>query len=1811
MKKIYLIIMILVLGVTSLFAQVPQKMTYQAVVRNASNQLVTNTNVGVRVSVLQGSINGASVYVETHSTNTNTNGLLTLEIGDGTTVQGTVGNIDWGNGPYFLKTEIDPNGGVNYSITSVQQLLSVPYALYAAEAGNVPAFAVTPTDTGYVLVLTPAGGNPQVYILRNGVDGAQGPEGPAGPEGPIGPQGPEGPTGPEGPIGQNGFSPTVQAVTAGDSTVMTITDANGPHTFVIRNGAQGPQGPAGVGIPQTLSLNGQTLTISEGNSVTLPEGFSGDYNDLTNKPTLFSGNYNDLTNKPTIPTVPANVSAFTNDAGYITMDSVPAVPTNVSAFTNDAGYVTGADIPDVPTNVSAFQNDAGYLTSFTEQQVLSISNDTLFLTGGSFVKLPAGFDGDYNSLTNKPTLFSGNYNDLTNKPTNADFGQALVRGTVNNPAGATDIAVTFTSYSLVTGGMVSIIFARNVPAGASLNINGQGSKPILWRGSALPTGVIKANDRCLFMYNSGANSYYLLAIDRWGVDIDALATVARTGSYNDLSDKPTIPTVPTDVSAFNNDAGYITMDSVPAVPTNVSAFTNDAGYITSNQVPAQTNADWNATEGAAQILNKPNLAPVATSGNYNDLTDKPTIPTIPTNVSSFTNDAGYITMDSIPEIPSIPTNVSVFYNDANYITAQDIPEIPTVPTNVSAFQNDAGYITMDSIPEIPSIPTNVSVFYNDAGYITGYTEQQVLTISNDTIFLTGGSFVKLPAGSGEGTDVSGLQHAIDSLAGVINNLQEFVCGSSKVKDFDGNEYNTLKIGGQCWMKENLRTTHYADGTPIPAGSDTSTVTGYRYTPNNNAANVPAYGYLYNGVAVMNGTACSNTVPSGVQGICPDGWHVPSNDEFTQLNSYLGGNSDYICGGNANYTAKALSATTGWDASTANCAPGNNPGSNNASGFSALPAGYFLYSSNSIQLFGARSDFWTCSANGQNMFTKCILFSNAYGFSGSISSVGSGYSVRCLRDNTSTTEVLLDAIDATLTIQQNGTDIGSYTPSEGVDKTVNITTLTLADVQELINSSVAPLQEQLDNVNFECGTSTVKDYDGNVYNTVKIGNQCWTKENMRATHYSDGTPISESDSSMSSTVPNYFNNTNSGEAFEQRGYLYNWPAAMHTAASSAANPSGVQGICPTGWHVPSDAEWTQLTEYVGSQSEYVCGSANTHIAKALAATTGWYSSTVACAVGNDPASNNATGFSAVSAGYIDTEVSGVNADFWSSTTGSDNKPFDRYIAGFRTNVNRYSCDLNNGLSVRCLRDNLSVAEQLNSANEQIAAQQTVLDNMNFECGTSTVKDYDGNEYNTVKIGNQCWTKENLRTTHYSNGEEISLGLFDLDHSSTTTAYRYYPDNHSGMVDTYGYLYNWPAVMHGAASSSANPSGVQGICPNGWHVPSDSEWTQLTDYVSGRSEYVCGIFNTIAKALASATGCWAECTDCDDDYNPCAVGYNQSTNNATGFSAMPAGEHSGLSYEPSSHIAYFWSSTERNGYDGYYAWYRYLYHNSEYVTRDDHGKEAGYSVRCLRDNLSVVDQLNNANEQIAAQQAELAAQQAELAAQQAELDNLIIYTCEYSGVVDYDGNVYGTVMIGNQCWMKENLRTTHYADGFEIPNGGSSYSETSPYYYDNSSASIPLKQRGYLYNWKAVSRNPSSDFNPSGKQGICPTGWHVPSDAEWTQLTDYVGSQSQFVCGSDNDNIAKALATTYWNSSTNTCAVGNTPDNNNATGFSAWPVGGHVGSSFNGFGYYAYFWSSTEYGSSTAYCRFLTNNSANVYRNTHFKSYGYSVRCLRDY
>ena len=141
--------------------------------------------------------------------------------------------------------------------------------------------------------------------------------------------------------------------------------------------------------------------------------------------------------------------------------------------------------------------------------------------------------------------------------------------------------------------------------------------------------------------------------------------------------------------------------------------------------------------------------------------------------------------------------------------------------------------------------------------------------------------------------------------------------------------------------------------------------------------------------------------------------------------------------------------------------------------------------------------------------------------------------------------------------------------------------------------------------------------------------------------------------------------------------------------------------------------------------------------------------------------------------------------------------------------------------------------------------------------------------------------------------------------------------------------------------------------------------------------------------------------------------------------------------------------------------------------------------------------------------------------------------------------------------------------------------------------------------------SSSVTPSGVQGICPSGWHVPSDAEWTQLTDYVSGQSEYVCGGDTSYIAKALASkTYWNTSSGTCYVGDTPSANNATGFGALPAGAYLNHGYSYFGNDAYFWSATEASSGNAWYRYLHYYIAGVTRNSNGKNNGYSVRCLRD-
>lgn len=556
-------------------------------------------------------------------------------------------------------------------------------------------------------------------------------------------------------------------------------------------------------------------------------------------------------------------------------------------------------------------------------------------------------------------------------------------------------------------------------------------------------------------------------------------------------------------------------------------------------------------------------------------------------------------------------------------------------------------------------------------------------------------------------------------------------GTPTVTDVDGNIYNTVLVGEQCWMKENLRTTHYSDGTEIPAGTETSTTTGYRYAPNNDVGNVADYGYLYNWTAVMHGASSSDANPSGVQGICPTGWHVPSDAEWTQLTDYVSSQSQYICDNNSNYIAKALAATEGWITIAHSCVVGNGQEANNATGFSARPAGHYY---GGYDYFGYYANFWCATEIGSGSAYHRYLYCDDPDVSRSYYKYYErfGLSVRCLKNGGGSNAAILPSVSTSVEMVTNSSAYcGGYIDSDGgaaiIAKGICWSTTqnpTIFDNHTSDESGMGDFISHLSNlsanttyyvrayaINFKgvsygneltfttladvpdgqpCpGTPTLTDVDNNSYNTVKIGAQCWMKENLRTTHYTDGTFIPDGGSTYSDDVPYRYLRDADLPNLATFGYLYNWPAVMYGSNTSSTNPSGVQGICPNGWHVPSYAEWTQLIDYVGGQTQFVCGNDNANIAKALSSSTYWWNDSNDCTPGNDLTSNNTTGFSAHPIGAYSLGnfgAFGYYSVFWSATHyDCCNDAWHVRLEFNYTSIYQPTSYTSDGLSVRCLRD----------------------------------------------------------------------------------------------------------------------------------------------------------------------------------------------------------------------------------------------------------------------------------------------------------------------------------------------------------------------------------------------------------------------------------------------------------------------------------------------------------------------------------------------
>lgn len=635
---------------------------------------------------------------------------------------------------------------------------------------------------------------------------------------------------------------------------------------------------------------------------------------------------------------------------------------------------------------------------------------------------------------------------------------------------------------------------------------------------------------------------------------------------------------------------------------------------------------------------------------------------------------------------------------------------------------------------------------------------------------------------------------------------------------DGQTYKTVIIGTQTVMAENLNY----------AATDS-------YCYDDDPANCSAYGRLYSWEAATNA--------------CPDGWHLPTLNEFARLSSDC---SHSRAGSSGNM----LSSKFGWSGTYFGVAV-NGKGSD-ACGFSALPAGDRVYGGG----FHGKGDmavFWKvmeCGPNIPNNSTNCFA---------TLAMIIGG-------DTTSLGRINLDS------------DCGTYT---------------YASIRCIRNSN-----------NVVKGTM-VDSRDGQVYKTVTIGSQTWMAENLNyKTEHS---------------FCYYHRDVNC----DQYGRLYTWSAALNA--------------CPSGWHLPTREEFETLLDVVGKDSS----------GTKLKSQTGWLG------VSDD------YGFSALPAGdycpYCGSSLdayfqnSGHNTSFWSASLDSENANWacmmsmsskseaahlDYYIKTF-------------GQSVRCLKGDTPEQIEKSSSSQKIGSSSggTFKSSSSVKSSSSSEVLYgiltdsrDGQTYKTVKIGSQTWMAENLNYAYLQP-------TIVLD--STSFCY----NNSASYCKKYGRLYTWAAAMDSVGMFSANSKGcgygfycsliypVRGVCPEGWHLPTQTEWYTLFTAIDDRA--ITGITLTIAGSKLKSVSGWSD---------------NGNGTDVFSFSALPAGyrRYDDEKYYDAGNGAYFWSSSNEllytlvggdckpsNGEDCKLAYYMYLLYKDDYAALNVRDKFHAYSVRCVKD------------------------------------------------------------------------------------------------------------------------------------------------------------------------------------------------------------------------------------------------------------------------
>lgn len=650
-------------------------------------------------------------------------------------------------GPYASTEDIQPPvDGVIYIIGSTD-----PYELYKFDM-----------DDGFI-DLGPFGATgAQGPEGPQGPQGIQGPQGETGPQGPQGIQGPQGPyglqgekgdpgengaTGPEGPQGEegNGIASIAKTGTVGLLDTYTITMTNGDtYTFTVTNGENGTSTiDAGYGI----DINGNEISVDSTVIASKSELNSYIKDNDSNYTAVFRGkgvwvkeagtytstSYGDGSIARSIPNQPGYTYTLPNKTGTFAMTS------DVITSYNDL-----TDKPTIPTKTSDLQNDSGFITGVAWADV---TGKPAFATVAT--------TGDYDDLLNKPTIPTKT-SDLTN-----DSG-FITDSSISNCVEIVDVTNGFPDATKTTEILANP--SKYVIHG-TITISSY-----VYHIFASYAGYVTINGytwmQVIRVYDTNNNTYVLkpYAFDYngstwmgplgylWGIswgnvfNKPTFATVATSGSYNDLSDKPTIPTVDypvTDVqvdgvSVVSNNVASITM---PTVPTKTSDLQNDSGFITVSALNGYATETWVGQQGFLTnvtwdiITGKPTFATVATSGSYNDLSDKPTIPTSSdyVDLTSTQTITGTKTFQNSVEVENTLYGVKMGVAPGRFIFDYDnqgtiertLFDLPNKTAGTEHQPTQYIIATTDDIPSLSGYATETWV--GQQGFLTGITSGMVTT----------------------------------------------------------------------------------------------------------------------------------------------------------------------------------------------------------------------------------------------------------------------------------------------------------------------------------------------------------------------------------------------------------------------------------------------------------------------------------------------------------------------------------------------------------------------------------------------------------------------------------------------------------------------------------------------------------------------------------------------------------------------------------------------------------------------------------------------------------------------------------------------------------------------------------------------------------------------------------------------------------------------------------------------------------------------------------------------------------------------------